>query len=100
MNTNYVHIIMFEWDETKRQKNIEKHQLDFVDVVAVFDNPHVTIPSLYGGEETRFITTGQLDGRFVTIIYTHRRRKIRVISFRRARYDEKQKYQELHGGRA
>jgi uncharacterized DUF497 family protein len=27
----------FEWDEDKRQANIRKHGIDFVDVPAVFD---------------------------------------------------------------
>lgn len=27
----------FEWDEDKRQSNIRKHGIDFVDVPAVFD---------------------------------------------------------------
>ncbi len=27
----------FEWDETKRQRNIEKHEVDFLDAVQLFD---------------------------------------------------------------
>ncbi|WP_414710274.1 BrnT family toxin [Pseudorhodoplanes sp.] len=32
----------FEWDESKRQTNIAKHGIDFVDAVAVFDDPRHT----------------------------------------------------------
>ncbi len=88
----------FEWDERKRRANIEKHGLDFYDVGAVFDSPHVDVPSAYGGKENRYLAIGLLEGRIVTVVYTNRSEAVRVISFRRARDEEKQKYQELHGG--
>lgn len=28
----------FEWDETKRQSNIEKHQVDLLDAVLIFES--------------------------------------------------------------
>jgi len=30
----------YEWDETKRQLNVRKHGLDFVDVDEVFSDPN------------------------------------------------------------
>ena len=92
--------MLFEWDEKKRLSNIEKHKLDFIDAVDVFDSPHVVTVSPYGGEEKRFLATGLFKGRFVTVVFTHRSPKIRIISFRGARHEEKRRYQELHGGRA
>lgn len=89
----------FEWDERKRLSNLEKHGLDFIDASAVFENPHIMVPSAYGGEE-RFLAIGILEGRFVTVVYAMRSETIRVISFRRARHEERQKYQELYGGGA
>jgi uncharacterized DUF497 family protein len=90
----------FEWDERKRCSNIEKHNLDFLDVNAVFETPHVVVPSIYGGVEERFLAIGLFEGRYVTVVYTIRSEAIRIISFRRARHEERQKYQELYGGRA
>ncbi len=29
----------FEWDETKRKINLEKHEIDFIDAVEIFDDP-------------------------------------------------------------
>ncbi len=29
--------MQFEWDENKRQANIEKHGIDFADAVKIFD---------------------------------------------------------------
>ncbi|MFH0787624.1 MAG: BrnT family toxin [Pseudomonadota bacterium] len=87
-----------EWDERKRRSNLEKHGLDFLDVSAVFEAPHVAVPSVnYGGKEERFLAIGLFEGRNVTVVYTTRSEAIRVISFRRARYEERQKYQELYG---
>lgn len=31
--------MQFIWDETKRQKNLQKHGLDFADVNDVFNQP-------------------------------------------------------------
>jgi uncharacterized DUF497 family protein len=39
----------FEWDERKRHINLEKHGLDFFDVMGVFSAPHVVIPSAHEG---------------------------------------------------
>ena len=33
-------IMHFEWDETKRETNIEKHGIDFIDAIAVFFDLH------------------------------------------------------------
>lgn len=34
-----IEVTMFEWDEAKNHSNIEKHGLDFVAAIAVFDDP-------------------------------------------------------------
>jgi uncharacterized protein len=93
-------MISFEWDEQKRLANLEKHGLDFFDVVEVFEAPHIEVPSTYSGKEERFLAIGLLEGRYVTIVFTTRSESIRIISFRRARHEERQKYSEIHGGSA
>lgn len=89
----------FEWDERKRRSNLEKHGLDFFDVSAVFETPHIIVPSGHAGEEERFLAIGVFEGRFVTVVYTTRSQAIRIISFRRARHEERQEYQELYDSR-
>lgn len=91
--------VRYEWDERKRLSNLEKHGLDFFDVSAVFEAPHVEVPSSHSSEK-RLLAIGTLKGRFVTIVYTMRGETIRVISFRRARHEERDTYQKLHGSRA
>jgi uncharacterized protein len=90
----------FEWDERKRRSNLDKHSLDFLDVSAVFEGPHIMVPTAYRGGEERFHAIGLIEGRWVTVVFTFRSEAIRVISFRRARHEERQTYQELYGGGA
>jgi uncharacterized DUF497 family protein len=90
----------FEWDESKRLSNLEKHGLDFREAAAVFGQEHVIVRSAYRGEEERLLAIGTLDGRFVTAVHTMRSATIRIISLRRATREERQKYQKLLGERA
>ena len=53
----------FEWDERRRRSNLEKHGLDFVDVSAVSEGPHLVVPSVHSSEEERFLAVGLLEGR-------------------------------------
>lgn len=87
----------FEWDERKRITNLEKHGLDFMDAVNVFEAPHVIIPSAQKDEE-RYLAIGLLQERYVAVIYTIRNKTIRLISFRRARHEERRYYETLYRG--
>lgn len=88
----------FEWDEAKRLSNLGKHGIDFLRARAVSDGcPRRTERSTYTQEE-RFLTTGILADRFVTVVWTQRGETIRIISARRARVGEERAYRALHGG--
>ena len=88
----------FEWDEAKRVSNIAKHGLDFVRIARLLDGPHVTKRASGAHGEERLLLTGKLDGRAVTAVATWRGEKMRIISLRSARNDERRGYQALHGG--
>jgi len=63
----------FEWDEKKREHNVEKHGLDFVDATEIWELPMVIAPDQrfeYG--ESRYIAMGVLRGRVVICAYTQR----------------------------
>ena len=86
----------FEWDETKRLSNFRKHALDFRAAVQLFDGRSVVeMRSSYVHEE-RFRTTGKLDDRLITVIWTRRGTRIRIISVRRARDGEQREYRALY----
>jgi uncharacterized DUF497 family protein len=87
----------FEWDEAKRQANLAKHSFDFLRARVLFDGrPVVTTVSRYPDEQ-RFLTTGEIAGRFYTVVWTRRGDSIRLISARRARDAEARDYRALHG---
>lgn len=88
----------FEWDSDKDAQNREKHGIAFEDAIVVFSRPRYTERSDRKGER-RWQTVGRLSGRLITIVYTRRSGHIRVISARRARSDERQRYRENVAGR-
>ena len=85
--------INFEWDETKRQTNIRKHGIDFVDAPLVFDGVTVTIEDTrYDYGETRFLTLGLLKSHVIVVAHTERGESIRIISARKATKHESELY--------
>jgi uncharacterized DUF497 family protein len=82
----------FEWDDTKEEANIAKHDIDFDTAIDLFDGRAVIeTQSAYTNEE-RWQRTGIIDERFMTVIWTRRGDVIRIISARRARTNEKRDY--------
>jgi uncharacterized DUF497 family protein len=83
----------YEWDEQKRQINVKKHGVDFIDVPEVFDGDTVIIPDErfdYG--ENRLIVIGILKNMVVVVVYTERGENIRIISARKATKNEQTYY--------
>ena len=92
----YILLMEFEWDEDKQQHNQAKHGLDFIDSHALFDGrPVITWRQPHQGE-TRWKTTGLIGSVWVTAIWTLRGGVIRIISFRRARHEERRVYRAIH----
>jgi uncharacterized DUF497 family protein len=94
----YTQMSQFEWDETKRLKNIERRDLDFLTARLIFDGrPVMTAPSRYA-DEVRFVSTAVLtDGKVYAVVWTWRFESRRIISFRRARDGEERAYRKLFG---
>lgn len=87
----------YEWDESKRQINLQKHGLDFRDAPAIFDGPMlVGLDSRLNYDEDRWIGIGFLGKIVVIIVYTelieHEVR--RVISLRKATSNERKRFEE------
>jgi uncharacterized DUF497 family protein len=87
----------FEWDEAKRQANIAKHGLDFVDLPPLFDGVTVLeVDDRFDYGETRFITLGLLNGLVFLVVHTETDETIRLISARKAsKYEEEYYFQEI-----
>jgi uncharacterized DUF497 family protein len=76
---------VFTWDENKRKLNLAKHGIDFYDAAEIFDGPLVTVEDTredYG--EQRYVALGLLAGFVVSLAYTERGDRIRIISIRKA----------------
>ncbi|MEM7240581.1 MAG: BrnT family toxin [Pseudomonadota bacterium] len=82
---------MFQWNEDKNASNIQKHGIDFVDAVQIFDEPHLLVPSKYAAEE-RWIAIGLLSNKEIAVIHMYRGAVTRIISARRARRNERKQY--------
>ena len=87
--------MVFEWDETKYQTNIQKHGFPFEVAVYVLGNPHLIMSSNKQGE-ARWIAVGPFDNRLVTVVFTKRNDNIRVISIRRSRREEETLYRSIY----
>ncbi len=87
----------FEWDDTKRESNIKKHGIDFIDAPMIFDSYTLTVEDdRYDYGEVRFITFGILEGRVVVVVHTENEDLIRIISIRKAtKYEEKGYFSEI-----
>lgn len=81
----------FEWDEEKRKTTPEKHGIDFVDAIRIFDGDILVAPSRHHNEE-RWVAVGPLDGIEIAVIFTIRGEVCRIIIARRARRHEREAY--------
>jgi uncharacterized DUF497 family protein len=86
----------FEWDSVKNQRNIEKHGIDFMDAVRIFERPTLTVVDNrrnYG--EKRIAAMGTIEDVILYVVYTVRDGIWHIISARRANRRERKKYFEI-----
>ncbi len=83
----------FEWDDSKQKINIEKHGIDFIDAIAIFnDINRIEKKIVHESGEERHITIGLVNGVVLLVVYTLRGKSIRLISARRASKNESKYY--------
>jgi uncharacterized DUF497 family protein len=87
---------VFEWDEAKREANLVKHGIDFVDAVEIFADPlrieRVDRQREHG--EERHQVVGAVGEQVLFVVYTLRGGAQRMISARRASRNERRTYLE------
>lgn len=89
----------FDWDESNRVKNWEKHQVLPGECEEVFFNlPLLLQPdSAHSQREPRYYVLGQTTaGRRLFIAFTVRKENIRVISARDMSKKERRIYEQVH----
>jgi hypothetical protein len=71
----------FVWDREKELANIRKHGVDFKTAAQVFKDTRIKIyiDEKHAKEERRFLCIGKVKERVLTVRFTYREGKIRII---------------------
>ena len=87
--------MLFEWDEDKNQKNIEKHGIDFSRILKIFadENRIEFFDEFHSDEEDRWQVIGKID-EILFVVYTERGDSTRIISARKATARERRIYND------
>ena len=84
----------FDWDEGNKQKSFLKHNISIKEAEEVFNSqPFIVLRTAFLNEE-RFQLFGELKQRMITIIFTIRKNKIRIISARDMSKKERKFYED------
>lgn len=86
----------FEWDEDKRELNLDKHGIDFIAAISVFDDPNAleAYDEEHSDFEDRYQIIGEAKPGILFVVYTERDDGVtyRIISARRAERREIAQY--------
>jgi uncharacterized DUF497 family protein len=88
---------MFEWDETKRLRILHERGLDFEDAIRLFDGRPMVHALSRRNDESRIVSTAEVNGKLLTIVWMWRAANQRIITFRRAHNAEERAYRQIHG---
>lgn len=86
----------FEWDPDKRESNLEKHNIDFRDAIAVFRDSQHVLEDVTRAEhgERRIKAVCRVGAVLICVIVTDRGERRRSISARRTRRYEREQYRK------
>ena len=87
---------LLQWDEAKRQANLQKHGLDFADVGEVLESRYrLDIPVMRQGK-ARIQSISYALGflAVLTVVHVGRDHATRIISFRHASQKEREAYHD------
>jgi len=83
---------MFEFDPSKSELNKHKHGIDFYSARRLWKDPNrIEIPARWV-DEPRYVLIAQIEQDIWSAVYTLRNKKVRIISVRKARNNEKEIY--------
>jgi uncharacterized DUF497 family protein len=84
----------FEWNAAKARSNYNKHGVPFETAKRVFADP-LMVEVLDDNEdydEERYLVIGMVESQLLSVVYTPRQGRFRLISARRASKDEQDHY--------
>ena len=83
----------FEFNERKSLSNKAKHGIDFVEAQELWDDIDLLEIPARTEDEPRSVVIGRIEDKHWSAIITYRGDKIRIISVRRSRTEEKELYE-------
>lgn len=91
----YIADMEFEWDETKSEACLRERGFDFAYVLKAFVDPDRLVRKDHRWDygEDRFQLMGVVEERVFVVIYTVRKRAVRIISARKANSREVTQYE-------
>ena len=89
--------MQFEWDEARRLSVLEARGIDFVDAHLLFDGRPLLVVPAHRANEERWLGAGNIEQRMIAVVWTWREDRIRIITMRRARDEEKNRYGAVYG---
>ena len=87
-------MVEFEWDPEKNAENLRKHRINFETTAKLWDDENLIVLSSRYPKEDRYLAIGSIGRTLWTAVFTERGARVRLISVRRARKDERQIYDE------
>ena len=86
-------MIEFEFDPEKSRYNKEKHGIDFIEGQDLWRDTDLLEIKAKTIDEERFIEIGKIGSKYWSAIITYRENKVRIISIRASRENEKELYE-------
>ena len=86
----------FEWSDWKEARNKREHKIGFRLATRAFDDPMVLIlpDDSEDYDEDRFVAIGLIEERIVTVVFTERGDRIRIISAWKSSNHERRTYHQ------
>ena len=84
----------FEFDMVKSRANLEKHGIDFVEAQQLWEDKDRLEVGARTEDEPRYVLIAALGQKLWSAFFTYRKGRIRLISVRRARKEERELYYE------
>ena len=87
--------MQYEWDENKREANLDKHDVDFLIALDFEWQTALIYEDVRSGyDERRFWALGLIQERVHVLVFTRRDQFVRIISLRKANQREIRRYAE------
>lgn len=89
--------LTFEWNAEKALRNLAKHRVSFDEASTVFSDPlgRIVSDTRHSGGEERLVVIGRSSAQqLLTVMFTDRKNRIRIISARHVTRTERRQYEE------